>query len=263
MSPADWTRRELLIGATTAAVATITVAGTPRGAVSASSGAPENVDAAVPSGWFDLVLTLVRTTPGFSPPVAARAFGYAGIALYESVVQGARDHQSLGVVLPGLNSLPGGPRHLHWEAAANAALASIVRSLLATADDSGRAAIDTLEESFVARFSSDASSSLLRRSVERGQQVAAAVFDRSLDDGGHEGYARNFPHDYAAPVGPGIGWPPRPSSSRRCNRRGATTAASPSPPGGPARPATPLRTPRTRTRTPSPRLPRCSRPSTT
>ena len=43
-----------------------------------------------------------------------------------------------------------------------------------------------LEESFVARFRSDASSSLLRRSVEHGQRIAAAVFDPSLDDGGHE-----------------------------------------------------------------------------
>jgi hypothetical protein len=45
-------------------------------------------DAEVPTAWFDLALVLVRTTPGFSPPVASRAFGYAGVALYEAVAPG-------------------------------------------------------------------------------------------------------------------------------------------------------------------------------
>lgn len=43
--------------------------------------------AEVPTVWFDLALGLVRTTPGFSPPVASRAFGYAGVALYEAVAR--------------------------------------------------------------------------------------------------------------------------------------------------------------------------------
>jgi hypothetical protein len=39
--------------------------------------------------------------------------------------------------------------------------------------------------------------------------VAAAVFDWSKGDGGHEGYLRNFPTDYVPPVGPGL-WTPTP-----------------------------------------------------
>jgi hypothetical protein len=34
----------------------------------------------VATEWFDLALDLVQRTPGFSPPVAARAFGYAGVS---------------------------------------------------------------------------------------------------------------------------------------------------------------------------------------
>jgi hypothetical protein len=44
--------------------------------------------AEVPLQWFDLALELVRTTPGFSPPVASRTFGYAGVALYEALIPG-------------------------------------------------------------------------------------------------------------------------------------------------------------------------------
>jgi hypothetical protein len=46
------------------------------------------------------------------------------------------------------------------------------------------------------------------RSVRRGQGVAAAVFEWSKSDGGHEGYLRNFP-PYDPPVGPAL-WVPTP-----------------------------------------------------
>jgi hypothetical protein len=46
------------------------------------------------------------------------------------------------------------------------------------------------------------------RSLERGRHVAAAVFEWSKSDGGHEGYLQNFP-PYVPPVGPGL-WDPTP-----------------------------------------------------
>ncbi len=45
-------------------------------------------NAAVLTAWFDLILELIRQTPGFSPPVASRALGYAGVTAYEAVVPG-------------------------------------------------------------------------------------------------------------------------------------------------------------------------------
>jgi hypothetical protein len=41
-------------------------------------------DSEVATAWFDLALDLVKQTPGLSPPVASRAFGYAGVTLYEA-----------------------------------------------------------------------------------------------------------------------------------------------------------------------------------
>ena len=52
-------------------------------------------DSDVPNHYFDFSLKLVKETPGFSPPVAARAFGYMGLALYESVVEGMPEYKSL------------------------------------------------------------------------------------------------------------------------------------------------------------------------
>ena len=47
-----------------------------------------NYDALVPNHYFEFSLKLVKETAGFTPPVAARAFGYMGLTLYESVVPG-------------------------------------------------------------------------------------------------------------------------------------------------------------------------------
>ena len=162
----------------------------------------DQVDAEVPSAWFELALEIVRTTPGYSPPVAARAFGYAGVTLYEALVPGMEGYRSL------LGGMPDVGRNAayDWAAVANASLAAIVRSLFATAPAASVASVEALE----ARLGRPVglAPGVLARSVRRGRAVAAAVFERSTSDGGHEGYLRNFP-PYELPVGPGV-WVPTP-----------------------------------------------------
>ena len=169
---------------------------------------PEDFDAVVPTAWFDLALTLARTTPGFTPPVASRAFGYVGLTLYESVVPGSRQVQSLARQLEGLR-VPRGRGRAHWPTVANAAMAQILRSLFPTTSAENLAAIDALESSHVQALRRDLSRSTLVASVERGRQVAEAVFRWSRDDGGHDGFLRNFPPSYQPPIGAGL-WQPTP-----------------------------------------------------
>lgn len=143
----------------------------------------------VASAWFDLALDLVRTTPGFTPPVASRAFGYAGVTLYRSV-HGHRhgDH--------------------HWPTVANSALATTMRSHFPTTSSANLASIDALEARFDAEARALLTRHTYRRSVARGTDVARRMFARSQSDGGHEGYLRNFPA-YTPPAGPGA-WVPTP-----------------------------------------------------
>ena len=49
----------------------------------------------VATKWAALQLKLTKTTAGFTPPVASRAYGYAGITMYEAVVPGLVSHRSL------------------------------------------------------------------------------------------------------------------------------------------------------------------------
>jgi hypothetical protein len=164
-------------------------------------------DAEVATAWFDLSSELVRTTPGFSPPVASRAFGYAGLALYEALVPGMEDLRSLTGVLPGLTAVPaaGRNRTYDWPSVANSALADVLRGLFPA---SRAAAISDLETRLNALMESGLPPGIRDRSQERGRQVAAAVVEWSKSDGGHEGYLRNFPA-YTPPLGPGL-WVPTP-----------------------------------------------------
>jgi hypothetical protein len=156
--------------------------------------------ARVPAAWFDLALELVRTTPGFSPPVAARALAYTGIALHEAVMPRRR---SFAGKLRGLEPAPrAAAAGYHWPTVANAALATVLRDLFPTTPDANRQAIDRLER----RFRHDTPAG--RRAAAHGARVARHIFEWSRTDGGHEGFARNTP-PYVPPQGPGL-WVPTP-----------------------------------------------------
>jgi len=174
-------------------------------------------DASVATEWFDLYLELVQNTPGFTPPVAARAFGYAGVTLYEAIVPGMPEYQSLAGQLNELPELPqpeSGVEY-HWPTVANSALAGVTRQLFANAATEGRAAIDALEERFASQFGATLDPAVFKRSAARGQAVADAVFSWSMADGGHEGYLANFPSDFSPIAGPGK-WIPTPPKFSNC-----------------------------------------------
>lgn len=163
-------------------------------------------DHSVATAWFDLILELIRQTPGFSPPVASRALGYAAVTLYESVGPGIPDATSLAGQLNNLDFLPqvALDAAYHWPSVANAALAGITRRLFAAGGGAQRAAIDGLEINLRKRFSSQAPPDVIRRSIQHGRLVAAAIYAWSRTDGGHEGYMFNTATDFVTPIGAGL-----------------------------------------------------------
>jgi hypothetical protein len=194
--------------------------------------------AEVPTVWFDLALGLVRTTPGFSPPVASRAFGYAGVALYEAVAPGIK-RRSFAGILNGLTRAPGpADDAYHWPTVANSALAEILRLLFPTTPSGNLAATADLERRFAGEAEAVLPFGIYKRSVSRGAEVARHIFDWSKSDGGHEAFLDNFPA-YAPPSGPGL-WVPTPPGflpalqpywgANRPFAAGSDEACSPGPP---------------------------------
>ena len=158
--------------------------------------------------WAELQLKLTRITPGFTPPVAARAFGYAGLTMYESVVPGITVRKSLAGQLQALSALPKpeAGKVYNWALSANAAQAEILRSLYMNMSATSKTTVDSLETILRVAFK-DADETVNERSVAFGKSMARALYDWSKTDGGDAGYSHNFPTDYVVPTGAGM-WQP-------------------------------------------------------
>ncbi len=163
-------------------------------------------DLIVALAWFNLSLKLVRETPGFTPPVASRAFAYLGVTLYQAVQPGMPGYATLAGQLNDLPVLPAPDlrTRYHWSLAANRALAVMMRHMFPNATTQNLGTIDALETHLNNQFAVEVDGAAYQASVAWGEIIADAIYIWSLSDGGHEGYARNFPADYLVPKGPGL-----------------------------------------------------------
>lgn len=175
-----------------------TIGGSPVNTVSVPA---NQYNADVAKAWFDLGMNLVKEQR-LSPPVASRIFGYLGVALYEAVVPGIPTHRSLVGQVNGLTHLPvaAADQEYHWPTVANSALATTLRSLLATRADDPSVQIAALEDNFSKQFKETVSAPVFSRSVAFGQAIGAAIFEWSFGDG----YSTYNNCAYTPPVGPGL-----------------------------------------------------------
>lgn len=168
--------------------------------------------------WMDLLLKLTQEGSGFTPPVAARSFGYTGLTLYESVRAGMPGYKSMAGQVNGLttNMIPQAEdKEYHWGAVANAALATIIRGCYNNASAENLAAIEALEAHFVSEFSSTTTpQAVLERSVTYGKSVGEVMVAYVISDEQANCYNSNFPDSYLAPTGEGF-WIPTPPAFQK------------------------------------------------
>ena len=138
-------------------------------------------NADVPAKWYALAITLARTTPNQGlAPINARAFGYMGLALYESVVPGIPGDKSIQTQLNGLPALPQvivTERNIIYPSSANAALANMVHHMFGNTSPAQNFTIDSLENSFNTLFASTVPKNVLDRSFNFGQNISNAIYD--------------------------------------------------------------------------------------
>ncbi len=169
--------------------------------------APANkFSAEIASTWAVMQLKLTKGTSGYTPPVAARAYAYGELTLYEAVVGGLPDNQSLAGQLSTLGTLPKieTSKDYNWALSANAAEATILRALYAEVSrpqaNNNKRIIDSVEVVLKNLYKVGVNVDIIDRSEKYGQSVAEAIFEWSKTDGGHEGYKRNFPTTYTVPT---------------------------------------------------------------
>ncbi|MFD2572868.1 vanadium-dependent haloperoxidase [Spirosoma soli] len=160
--------------------------------------------------WGDMALRITAGTPGNTPTYASREFGYLGLAMYETTVHGIADHKSLARQLTGLTRLPlpKTDSAYNWPLALNAGQAYLLKRLYEHTAANNKSAIDSLETAVQSIYGDTTSRNVVIRSVAFGQSVAAAIYEWSKTDGGHEGYKNPFPLDYKLPTKPGSWFAP-------------------------------------------------------
>lgn len=163
-----------------------------------------------PVQWADLTLKTIQNSPPNSPTYTSRCLGYLGLTMYEAVVHGSLNQKTMAGQLNGLEELPlpeTGAEY-SWELSMNAAQAFMLKKLYSHVLGNGLNEIDELESAIYEDLAKDVSNDVAARSVLYGQSVAAAIYEWSKTDGGHNGYLNNFDPNYIYPEGAGYWIPP-------------------------------------------------------
>jgi hypothetical protein len=160
--------------------------------------------------WADLTLYITKNTPANSPTYASRCLGYIGLTMYESVVNGYPEYNSIATQLNGLRQLPKpiAGKMYNWTIAMNTAQALILRNLYNQTSDENKAKIDSLESAIETSLSADVDKAIVTASIAYGRAVASAIYQWSLDDGGHRAYLANFDKKLQTPSKAGCWEPP-------------------------------------------------------
>jgi hypothetical protein len=172
------------------------------GAGAAAAAEPrDRIAAEIVQTWYRLILELVRHTPTYSPPVASRAFGYVGVALYEVVASGG-GLRSFAGQLASLTPLPAGITGCDVAVAVQAVLAETVHAYFGNTGPTGQRAMAAMQKSMAAKAADGVADAVVSASAAYGVAVAAHVLDWSRGDGGAETPNMGFPLEYRAATRP-------------------------------------------------------------
>ncbi len=173
------------------------------------SPAASTFDGDLASDWLKIHLALIKSTPGFTPPVASRSLGYASLALYESVVAGIPGHNTLKGQLNGLVMLPiaDTSKIYNWGLVASVAQYTLLTQLFLTTSDKNKIKLDSVRSVYETKLKTGSTDEVIDRSVRYGALLATAIHEYSKTDGGANGHLTNFPQNYLVPSGIGF-WKP-------------------------------------------------------
>jgi hypothetical protein len=136
--------------------------------------------------WLHLDLDLLRIPNATTPKQGGeRILAYNGITLYESVVNGMPAYQSLNGQLTDFPTMPSTEpgKAYHWAEVANAALASINRSLFSNTAPTNTQKINDKEGELKAIYAAEADPIVIARSEAYGKEVADSVANWAENDG--------------------------------------------------------------------------------
>lgn len=174
----------------------------------ASLGAPAQASNMPPEmvmkNWYRLVLELVRHTPTYSPPVAARSFAYFGITTFEAVASGSKDLKSLAGQVHELTPVPQREAGKTYDESIvlNAAIADAAQNFFTHTGPTGQRALAAMRKKMATKVSGGVTADVAARSEVYGKAVADHILAWSMTDGGADIQNMGFPLKYTLTAGP-------------------------------------------------------------
>ncbi len=140
-------------------------------------------DAAVAVQWMDLVYRIVQGE-AVNAPAASRIYAYAGVTLYEAVVNGMPDNYSMAGQVTDLPELPlpDEGEVYDWPSVANSALAMVMVGLFPQGSDETHQMIAELRQKWVSAREAETSSEIVEVSLVYGEALAADLLEWIADD---------------------------------------------------------------------------------
>lgn len=178
-----------------------------KNSVDKTNASAEHLSAAVATDWYKLTVDiLLHANPATNNALNIEAYGYIGIGLYESVRSGIKNSISLSKSLYQMPAMPEKDNNGYdLTASANAAIASLVRSMFPGFSNAAKLRVDSLENAYNANLLLSMESTKFQRSQEYGRAVAAAVSAWAKTDNFNVSNA-----GYVPPVSPPGVWVPTP-----------------------------------------------------
>ena len=144
--------------------------------------------------YMQFALEKTPKAEGFEPPIAARAYGYLGLCLYESVQASLENSQSFSGSVQSNLRIPVAElgADYDYELVANAALSELIPKLFFHLRQSDLDSLASIERYFISLKKDTLPEAVVARSLRRGKAIALAVFEYSKTDGGHLGQDENY-----------------------------------------------------------------------
>jgi hypothetical protein len=143
----------------------------------------ETHDAAFAVEWMDALYDRIEAE-AISAPAASRLYAYAGIALYEAVVPGMPENQSLSGQLTGLPDLPlpESDRVYDWLSVTAETMRTVLNGLFPNSEPETYAAFNGLRDTQVEARLEAVGEEIVDNSIEYGERLGKAILGWVAED---------------------------------------------------------------------------------
>ncbi len=174
------------------------------------SSGTKSFDNKVATSWISLSMEMAKNTPGFSPPVSARSYGYLSLTMYEAARFGMPGYVSMAGQIDGLSAsdLPVPlDQEYNWAIVTNAAASEILKACFVGASISNENLILENYLSVNNKLKTNVDKEVIDRSISFGKSMGSAIANFAGRDGQVQCYKTNFPASFSVPKGLGF-WEP-------------------------------------------------------